>query len=640
MKQKVFTLLTLFVLCVTGAWATPTTVFSYTVTEGTAKDAKNVAATGGTVDISADAVESKNSQPYAAKLGSSGYIKCTLTSGTLSTGDVISLTIYQNSTASPAANTYGVTVASSTDVSTFDGTVYVPTASGKTAYTGTMEVGSDLNGRSVFYVRRNASSSMYCASITITHESAAAAPASPSFTPNGGSVEGTSTTTIASTNAQKIYYCWTDNATAPAQDAEATWTVASGDSKVFAIPNVTASGMYLHAYGWNNYGGSSFSATSTSSAFNVTKKSAAAKTYNFACAFTDELKAILVDETTGKFNYNGTRYESKSSITKDIDNDLGTYSGVTEWNGLIFGRIDSNIGSGSLRIQENGYIQINGGKGYYKLEGLYDGDIVKIRCASSSSELAERTFTVTGATPSSISVNSSNAGYHDFTLTKSGTGDLTINQSNGINVWTIAINTDLPAVPTVAVSTATGNTYATVVTSYALDFSTVSEDITAYIVTEKGANTVTTEAVTKVPANTAILVKTASAGSSVDVPRAFGATALSTNKLKYSASPIEVNTTNDNVGKIYAFFKVAGQYGFAPVAEDTSLPANKAYLEIDGGELKANFLALDMDGGTTAINKVEAAKNNAGEYFNLAGQRVAQPTKGLYIVNGKKVIIK
>ena len=29
-----------------------------------------------------------------------------------------------------------------------------------------------------------------------------------------------------------------------------------------------------------------------------------------------------------------------------------------------------------------------------------------------------------------------------------------------------------------------------------------------------------------------------------------------------------------------------------------------------------------------------------GEFYNLAGQRVAQPTKGLYIVNGKKVVIK
>lgn len=44
---------------------------------------------------------------------------------------------------------------------------------------------------------------------------------------------------------------------------------------------------------------------------------------------------------------------------------------------------------------------------------------------------------------------------------------------------------------------------------------------------------------------------------------------------------------------------------------------------------------------STGINAVkrEAITNN-GEYYNLAGQRVAQPTKGLYIVNGKKVIVK
>ena len=42
----------------------------------------------------------------------------------------------------------------------------------------------------------------------------------------------------------------------------------------------------------------------------------------------------------------------------------------------------------------------------------------------------------------------------------------------------------------------------------------------------------------------------------------------------------------------------------------------------------------------TAINKVEAKKVENGVFYNLAGQQVAQPTKGLYIVNGKKVIIK
>ncbi len=46
-------------------------------------------------------------------------------------------------------------------------------------------------------------------------------------------------------------------------------------------------------------------------------------------------------------------------------------------------------------------------------------------------------------------------------------------------------------------------------------------------------------------------------------------------------------------------------------------------------------------GGATAISRVEARQKAAnGEFFNLSGQRVAQPTKGLYIINGKKVVVK
>ena len=45
------------------------------------------------------------------------------------------------------------------------------------------------------------------------------------------------------------------------------------------------------------------------------------------------------------------------------------------------------------------------------------------------------------------------------------------------------------------------------------------------------------------------------------------------------------------------------------------------------------------DAVITGITTVKSQKAAAeGEYFNLAGQRVAQPTKGLYIVNGKKII--
>jgi hypothetical protein len=44
----------------------------------------------------------------------------------------------------------------------------------------------------------------------------------------------------------------------------------------------------------------------------------------------------------------------------------------------------------------------------------------------------------------------------------------------------------------------------------------------------------------------------------------------------------------------------------------------------------------------TGINEVSGSKFqvSGAEYFDLQGRRVAQPTKGLYIVNGTKVVIK
>ena len=44
--------------------------------------------------------------------------------------------------------------------------------------------------------------------------------------------------------------------------------------------------------------------------------------------------------------------------------------------------------------------------------------------------------------------------------------------------------------------------------------------------------------------------------------------------------------------------------------------------------------------GTTAIKNIENKQEATGEYYNLQGQRVDVPTKGLYIHNGKKIIIK
>ena len=69
--------------------------------------------------------------------------------------------------------------------------------------------------------------------------------------------------------------------------------------------------------------------------------------------------------------------------------------------------------------------------------------------------------------------------------------------------------------------------------------------------------------------------------------------------------------------------------------------AHKAYLAIPAGASNAKFLALGTEGGESVdgINEVTASDSKK-EYFNLNGTRVNTLHKGIYIVGGKKVVIK
>ena len=46
--------------------------------------------------------------------------------------------------------------------------------------------------------------------------------------------------------------------------------------------------------------------------------------------------------------------------------------------------------------------------------------------------------------------------------------------------------------------------------------------------------------------------------------------------------------------------------------------------------------AIDVNGGT-AINGISADKTKSGVIYNMAGQRVSKATKGIYVIDGKKV---
>ena len=173
--------------------------------------------------------------------------------------------------------------------------------------------------------------------------------------------------------------------------------------------------------------------------------------------------------------------------------------------------------------------------------------------------------------------------------------------------------------------------YTTYIPTYDLDFSSAAE-LTAYIATAATASTVTMEPINKVPAGTPIVLKSTSLGADIDVSVAASTDDVSTNKLKIGDGATSIGGD----GK-WDYILSNGKFYHASAGV---LPAGKCYLHLDAAP-EANELTMDFgEGDVTAINKVEAAKQNVGEFYNLAGQRVAQPTKGLYITNGKKVIVK
>lgn len=93
-----------------------------------------------------------------------------------------------------------------------------------------------------------------------------------------------------------------------------------------------------------------------------------------------------------------------------------------------------------------------------------------------------------------------------------------------------------------------------------------------------------------------------------------------------------------NPGNAYVLNNGTAGIGFYKLSGSGTIDANKAYLTYDGKAGTRAFFGLDE---TTGVNEVMGKKEDErGDYYDLQGRRVAQPTKGLYIMNGKKVFIK
>ena len=186
-------------------------------------------------------------------------------------------------------------------------------------------------------------------------------------------------------------------------------------------------------------------------------------------------------------------------------------------------------------------------------------------------------------------------------------------------------------------------TAGTLVSSTPLNFT--DTPVSAYYASDASEGTVTFTKINKVAAGTPIYIKAASAGT-YDIPALEDdADATMGNLLKGSATNTTSLQSTDGT-KYYVFGVLDDEAGFYPVSTTGTLTsaAGKAYLELTAAQasLEARSIRMVFD-EVTGINTVkENEGNETGDniWYTLQGARVAKPTHGIYIRNGKKIFIK
>ena len=214
------------------------------------------------------------------------------------------------------------------------------------------------------------------------------------------------------------------------------------------------------------------------------------------------------------------------------------------------------------------------------------------------------------------------------TAVGAGTATITVTTTDGSKTATCAVTVN-PLTLT-ANEGATGEYWATYyngTTSFTAD-----ENTTVFQAALSGSSLTLTEVPNReIPATKAVILKSSSA--TITLTPASTTETLEGNELQGTTAEM-----TGAAGNIYVLNKKSDVVGFYKLSSTGTIGANKAYLTYSGGAGAREFFLFDE---ATGIEMPTAEVIDADAVvYDLQGRRVAQPTKGLYIVNGKKVIIK
>ncbi len=244
--------------------------------------------------------------------------------------------------------------------------------------------------------------------------------------------------------------------------------------------------------------------------------------------------------------------------------------------------------------------------------------------------VGESASTVTfsdGETNGGYAIQSSNAFFYDGGTSADRGSSLDTNVR--YRSWYLEEVAELP----VAISDAK---YATLYTPAAL---TIPSGVTAYYISALTSTEATLTAIsTTIPANTGVVLF-AETPNTYNFAITEGGTAVDGNKLvgQVAAQTVEdgvaytLQKSAEDASVVGLFPKKAGEIaGFKAYMLASVLPTA-------GGEVKG--ISFRLDDTETGLNAISSAKDN-DVIYDLSGRRVGASTRGLYIVGGKKVMVK
>ena len=359
---------------------------------------------------------------------------------------------------------------------------------------------------------------------------------------------------------------------------------------------------------------------------------------------------------TGVEGENVTIYYS-IVVKSDVDNKFYSVTTTDYSKALTYGASvdvtytldESIVGFTEVEMGTNSE-QSGGGNGAWNSKlaeatvnaGVYRADIMVVSKGGSGSNHRQEGVFVSDVNVVSLSGNTNGLRTLDFIVPSNETnvyvrGLGTLNYSDNLDYVIIRKTADMPATENIVVSAAG---YATYVSEYNLDFSSATTKAYKVNVASKGVATLTE--VSKVPAKTPVLLYCAGGnGTGEDIAITTDAVDAVTGNDLVVGTGAAVGTTDGEYTNMI-LNNVGGNVGFY-FANGQTVATNRAYLHIytSLAPTAASRMVMVFGDEATGIESVKSEEIKVkSEVFNLKGQRVSQPTKGLYIVNGKKVVIK